>query len=983
MKPLNDVIKQAKDFKGDRDVPEPITALPPDHRIIKSAPVSINEPPAFSHFLPEDKKLIRACGYDPDASYAPHGTGRKPVWVTQYQKLYDATGLFKLNGQPNQVETYRVWNTIFEMCPHCQKKTLAFWIDRFHLEAGTYCDTCHIDIRTNSTLNLELQRKLSNSYTSTFDGFIGNDPFWKEIPLWEPGRHTHLGAAMALGKTTFVQGTGCEIATSEDKFFVICVPRISLALNIASKLNRQYGEKAFGIYYESSRYKYLGSIGAVCTLTSLPLLFQGKEPLDPKDCLIFIDEVDFSYPLTELVTPQARKVKTALRQALHANGLVTAGQTEYTAVVEAFAEEMETDAVSGYYKTAPAHEGQVQWIEYPDIDGKEIQALAGIAESIQEGLAAGQIVYAFTSERRQADVLAKMFESENPLVYSSLTKHQERNKKLLHDRKLTDTNLLIATSAADVGISIEDDRDSRTLVLPTLLYGRVPIESATQETARARGTQHIEMHVPIYESALPLKPTETKNVFQKSLALKREIAAIEADDFLTESRIATKKATTLTLRDLAEQQPLTFVEHHLHRIAGYHIHVVSDPPAAQKSKLDEIRGVKKEALSIEKEKRQEYAKKVITAEIERLSELKANPTKYLPASLKSATEIRQSAADGYITSFNLLGQRYVNELAVAIGFDDLPDWIRSGDPKDPQPFDWNDADLPCIQNMVNAGIDATRLTNQMHGYIASRDRDWIQQHTETKLLDLEWTAVKDYRGIGTLARMLCEKLQGDSWEERDFATEIHDTLHIETHTSTVLSDIKNGDLGDTIYKKARFLFKIEDATLPDPQVLQRYADFAIYVVETYLPVQIRRQTLKKRGGVEKHTHFTLIDSNAIDVFQQALNCYLAHNVRPSREAKYHTVDRIGMPETEKQKRQTEAVKMKKDGKTRKEIADATGLSVGSVSNATKSVNPTKNRNADQIAKAKQLYDNGNGKSYREIGRILNKAPNTIKKWCLM
>lgn len=963
---------------------EPIITLPPDHRIINSAPIGINEPPVFPYFLPEDRKLIRACGYDPDASYAPHGNGRKPVWVTQYQKLYNATGLFKLNGQPKYVETYRVWNTLFEICPDCQKQTRAFWIDRFHLEAGTYCNTCHTDIRTNSTLNLELQRKLTNAYTSTFDGFIGSDPFWKDTPLWKPGRHTHLGAAMAQGKTTFIQDTSCEIARSENKFFIICVPRISLALNIASKLNRQYGEKAFGIYYESSRHKYHGRIGAVCTLTSLPLLFQGPEPLDPQDCLIFIDEIDFSYPLTELVTPQAQKVKTALRQALHANGLVTAGQTEYTAVVEAFAEEMETDDVFGYYKTAAAHDGQVRWIEYPNTSGKEIQALAGIAESIHDGLVAGQIIHAFTSERRQADVLAKMFESENLLVYSSLTKHQERNKKLLQDRKLTDTKLFIATSAADVGISIEDDRDSRTLILPTLLFGRIPIESATQESARVRGTQHIEIHVPFYKTALPLKPTETKNVFQHSLTLKREIAAIEDDDFLTESRIATKKSTTRTLRELAEQQPLTFVENHLHRIAGYQIDVVSQPTPVAKSKLDEIRVFKKESLSEETEKRQEYAEKVIEAEMERLSQLKADPTTYLPAFLQSATEIRQSAADGYITSFNLLGQRYVNELAVAIGFDDVPDRIRSGDPENPQPFDWNDADLPCIQNLVNVRIDATRLTDQIHGYIASRDRNWIQQHTEAKLLDLEWTAVKDYRGIGTLARLLCEKLQGYSWHERDFAMAIHETLHTETATrNPMLSDIKIGALGDKIYKKARFLFKIEDTTLAESQVLQRYTDFAISVVETYLPVKIRRQTLKNKDTDEKNAYFTLVDSNTIDVFEQALNCYLAHNIRQGRDVKHHTVNRIGIPETEKQKRQTEAVQMKKDGKTRSEIAEATGLSERTVATVTNGINPTKSRNADQIAKAKQLYDNGNGKSYREIGHILKKAPNTIKNWCQM
>ena len=948
----------------DREVVERLIAqAPPPH---------LNQPPSYRHFLPEDRQLIRACGFDPEASYTEHATGRKPVWIPKYDKLYDATGQFQLNGQPKHVETYRVWNTLFQTCPECYTQTQAFWIDRFHLTAGTYCDKCHKDETLNSTLALELRRELPNAYKSDFDGFIGNDPFWKEkeTPLWKAGRLTHLGAAMALGKTTLIQQTGCEIAPRDDKFFIICVPRISLALNIAYKLNRQYGEGAFGIYYESSRYKQHGRIGAVCTLTSLPLIFQGEwNDLEPKDCLIFIDELDFSYPLNELVTRQAKKVKRILRQSLHANGLVTAGQTEYTAVIEAFADEMETDDAFGYYKSAQEHDGLLQWVEYPDIDGKEIMLAAGAAKSIQTGLDAADVVHAFTSERRQAEVMQKMFEHENPLVYTSLTKHTPRCKQLLYDRKLTDTRLLIATSAADVGISIEDYRDTRTIIASTLLYGRIPVETMIQETARVRGTPLIEIHVPRYQTALPLKPTETKNVFQQSLALKREIAAIEDDDFLIESRIATKKALVNTLRELAEQQPLTFCQHHLHDVAGYQIAPTEYAPV-KTSQLNEIRILKKQTQQVEKAESLKYAIQVIDAEIERSQQMKQNPYEYLPAQLQSSSEIRQAAADGHITAFNLLGQKHVNELAVVIGFDDLSDRIRSGDPQQPVPFQWKDADLPCIQAMVNAGIDASVLTLQIQGYIAALDTAWTQQHTESDLLEKEWTAVTDYRGIGRLARHLCEKLQGTVWRADAFASAIHDTLHAETPSGTLLSDIKSGAMGGAIYKKGRFLFKSDDFGGATSQHGQLYADFAISVLESYLPVKVRRQTLNRTETETKNAYFTLTDSNTIDVFEKALNCYLAHNVRDEKTAKWHAVNRIGKPETEKQKRETEAVRLKRDGKNVREIAEDTGLSVGAVSKATKGVKPTKRKNAERDAEIIRLHTEG--KSQREINNILTK-----------
>ena len=221
--------------------------------------------------------------------------------------------------------------------------------------------------------------------------------------------------------------------------------------------------------------------------------------------------------------------------------------------------------------------------------------------------------------------------------------------------------------------------------------------------------------------------------------------------------------------------------------------------------------LKKDSLAVEKEKRLEYAEQVITEETQRYAKLKGSePYEYLPAALQSSTEIRQNAADGYLTSFNLLGQRYVNELAVAIGFDDLPDRVRSGDPQQPIPFQWNDADLPCIKAMVNAGIDASVLTLRIQGYIAALDTAWTQQHTESDLLEKEWTAVTDYRGIGRLARHLCEKLQGRAWRADDFASAVHDTLHRETPSGKLLSDIKSGAMGGTLYKKGRFLFKSDD-----------------------------------------------------------------------------------------------------------------------------------------------------------------------------
>ena len=143
---------------------------------------------------------------------------------------------------------------------------------------------------------------------------------------------------------------------------------------------------------------------------------------------------------------------------------------------------------------------------------------------------------------------------------------------------------------------------------------------------------------------------------------------------------------------------------------------------------------------------------------------------------------------------------------------------------------------------------------------------------------------------------------------------------------------------------------------------------------------MRRQTLKDRDTGDRVAYFSISDTDTIDVFETALNCYLAHNVRDGKTAKHHTVNRVGTPETEKDKRQAEAVKMKKAGKTRKEIAEATGLSAGAVSKATQGIKPTKSKYAERDAEIIRLQRLG--KSQREIERKMKHAGDTVSNGTL-
>ena len=179
-----------------------------EHAISQAPPPQDFSRPTYPHFSVEQKRLVRADGYNPMAGLHEVNGQHIPTWVPKYEKLNPILGGsdFAMNGQPQETETHRVWNTKPQKCSKCDNETALYWIDRFRYTTGYYCDTCHIDVpSTNSLLRLELDRKLPNHYISTDDGYVSDDPYWNTTPLYEPGRLTFLAAAMNTGKTTFTK----------------------------------------------------------------------------------------------------------------------------------------------------------------------------------------------------------------------------------------------------------------------------------------------------------------------------------------------------------------------------------------------------------------------------------------------------------------------------------------------------------------------------------------------------------------------------------------------------------------------------------------------------------------------------------------------------------------------------------------------------------------------------------------------------------
>ena len=310
------------------------------NRLIENAPPPVDiHTRSFPHWTPEERIVVKEMlGLSPDAGW----NEGVPAFATRYENLHKITGEFALNGQSSEIEKRRVWSTQFGKCEKCGDIT-ADWVDRYHLTAGRYCNSCHADTPLGSYLEWELARKLPNSIISEYQGYLGDDPEFQDFRLWQPEMLTHLGAGMSTGKSTEIYKAIVSLAMEKIGVGIIASPHISLARFLAHQLRKRHGRGKWGLWHEGSgrSEQFIGSYGAIVCLPSLGRAVSAAyaEGLEVSDLYLAIDEVDFGYSLLSLAVHQAAAVKKCLLDLFLATGLVVSGQTESTLALEAFAAE--------------------------------------------------------------------------------------------------------------------------------------------------------------------------------------------------------------------------------------------------------------------------------------------------------------------------------------------------------------------------------------------------------------------------------------------------------------------------------------------------------------------------------------------------------------------------------------------------------------------------------------------------------------------
>ena len=820
---------------------QPITTLPPHHPIIASAPtVEVREQPSYRHFSKEERAVVRdMLSIDPDAGWH----GQTPVFTTRYEYLHPLTNKFALNGQPSEVEKRRVWSTIFGNCEVCGAVT-AQWIDRYLLTAGLYCDGCHKDYPLGSYLELELNRKLPNSIISEYQGFLGDDPEFADFRLWEPGTLTHLGAAMSTGKSTEIDSRLVELAGAGLGKGIIAVPLVALARFMAYYLRGKHGYRSWGLWHEGCdrEDRFIGDVGAIVCLPSLPRAIEFAQDGGLDQLYVAIDEVDFGYNLLSLTVKQATAVKACLREATAETGLVVSGQTESTLALEAFAEEVEANNIQGFYNTASPAEGSILLHKHPDTDGKSNAILAGGIDDTSKALQEGHNVYAFCSSRRDADIIADEFQSENPVVYNAYTKGEFRADAVLRNQRLTDSRLFVATSAAGLGISILDPK-AHTVVVSGLLYGSRHANMLAQEHVRDRGRRGGDFHYTDYQFSLPIRPTDNE---QKSLYHESLKQNLFENSHLPTAGIR-KLAYAQALASLADSQIETFL--------AYHLATVGNMPVHQASALE----TDTERLSVIASKRSEIRR------TER--EIKTHGAVELlnESDLLTTSEIRKLSNKGQLSTDDRLAHELANATACAVGWNDEIDRFNGESIEDILTQD----DFDVAIALAEKNINTDKLTKQRRGYMAVHFPRWTAhqlkselEHTENQLVmngvGIEITAVSDDRLLGELMTALLNRIKDKVFDSTSLANATREVLDMTCSSGKSFeTEIQLGALGASAYRKARFLNCVDD---------DRIVEWVRLFISEWYPARIAKSD----------DNYALQHANDLELLLQSFKQWLLH-----------------------------------------------------------------------------------------------------------
>lgn len=795
--------------------PAPVEPPAPDSPITNSA---------FTHFTREEELLWQEIGKNPNDGWNCNGI---PAFTTNYQHLEKMTGEFPDNGQPPELNAQRIWSTDLTACSHCGG-IAAHWVDRGDLSIGFYCDNCHKDYSITNYMIDEESRRFNDSVDSDYTGFLGNNPDFQAFgDLYIPGKITLLRVAMGLGKSTeTIKSFGMDVPGTAG---VLLLPRILTAQHWARRLRYKFGHDAVGLFHQGSGQDnhFIGRIGAVGCFTSLPLIAAQAKEQNFEQLKIAIDEVDFSYQLRSLQPAIARRITKILSEATERTGIVVAGQTVTALALESLSKALEQseDSVRAFYARAKPVDSVVRFVSCPKREGyTEATRLMNAIQQIRQYLEEGWNVYAYFSDRRDVRTLEAVFQEHNPLVMTAYTKGGRRIESFLQDEKLTDSNLLLATSVAAIGINIHDP-NGKNVSVAGLRYGTRPMKEVVQFNGRNRSRTGGAIFISSGQPALPVKPSEAEKTSLYHEALKEF-----SQRYPDETEIAARE---YALSTLVNNQPEDYARYHLEEISGLRL----EKEAGRNYADDELNALKetaKHAARVEKEAVQARAKIFLNR-----------------GSILTDYEIRRQLNAGQLDGVSALAHERLNDYCQLVGWD--------GERDELEPVKLSAEQIDAVNGLIDDYADAKKWVKQRRGFFAAKhprltELFFSKAKDDAESQEMESTAVDDDRFRGRLLDALIQGLQGKVFTQETLAKRTMAVLTTaDKDGKTLLGELKRGALDVAEWRKNRFLYTEADS--------ERIVAWVRPFISEWLPASI-----EKSHGKDEYA-LSALDAEKIDWFK--------------------------------------------------------------------------------------------------------------------
>ena len=909
-----------RDRYGDvvRFVPEPSSQVP-IHRDsatrnkpnLPPPPIPDNhQQPSFPYHTPEEHLLWQQIGIDPNAGWNSDGI---PAFTTNYRNLEPFTGEFPNNGQPPEVNKRRNWSTAIFRCDHCGS-TAAYWIDRWELRQGYYCDGCHADHKGTSYLAYELNRKPCDATISNFMGYIANDPLLKDEALWGHGIF-HLGAPMGSGKTTLIYQRAREAAES-GALTIIIVPRISLAQAVHAEL-REDTTLGWSLHHEGSEKAKpksekwrLGQFGAVATIGMLPHLLQViQQRHRERTVRIFIDEIDFtsSLMLSDIFKKMSAEIKETLKAIVEAQGIVTAGQTALTIALEAVAKELNAP-LKGYY-TAPKIPDTTATLHIVDshsTDQPKNRLTQAVIDQIQHLIDnTNKNVYIFCDERRTAQIIASLF-PKITLLYDRYHRDSPEARDLLRKKKLPDgKKILVSSNAIDVGISIEDE-NAETIVLSVLNPLTVgSYDSVVQRCMRNRQKPPLAIYLLNYQNALPLSPS-IATAFQ-SAHTNRLLNENESVPKGLIERLGRQQG----MNSLVDNQPTTFISFHLKQ-AGFSVQ--SSSLDIEDFDFEMVQARRKMIKDTEDEAIKESASKMLN-----------------PETMLMESEIRQRGWESAQPApINQLAHEHANAILRHCGWtgsvDRFVDEANTIAKENTQAFEDAGVDAEMWETArLAVGISPEKINRWKRGYIALHFPDAAASESEEKR-EYEPHHRHNDKGLSILLESLLSKIPRSPSPVETIGQALIDAAQADFGYEKISQLMRNGTISPSMAKQVRFILLGKDAPPTD-----RHFQFVKKFINEYYPARIAKTEEKYQLAAPKNT-------DELELFKKVVRCYIKHR-HPDIDPDDPDNSDLTPPPTPsafETERET-ARKMKAQGKSIREIKDEINMSIGWISKVTSDI----------------------------------------------